>query len=308
VDQISIASKNYTIKPLVKSSYHDKNSSLLQGHSISWQEQAAMYYVISPIESIKSECTISQCTLGLSNEVDLATASVADFICLENAHDQFNARLERRKEEMARMEAAQEKENQGPRTIAEIRRAKSQLSSISDDNEEYIHGKQTICHPTSRAFLCSPQELNIICSWKTVGEHDNDIIEGQHHLRQLAVRPQRKSKSSPLLIGAKYDPCVNHDFSTGPLHLDMALSIRNRLVHAAVDFEFSLQPRRDITFVGPESFRKCIDGGEEVVFPMEAIIFESGMYNLQCVKLTTVHDDSRTQYLFPLQWIVKVNS
>jgi len=308
VDKISIASKNYVIKPLVKRSQYEKTDSSLQGHSISWQEQAAMHYVISPIRPNSCKCSVSECTLGSSNEVNCATSSVTDFICLENAHDQFKASLNRRKKEIARMDTEQEKENQGPRSIAEIRRAKSQLStSSSDENEEYAHGKQAVYHPASRAFLCSPQEVNIICSWKTVGEHTNDIIEGQHHLRQLAVRPQRKSKSCPLLIGAKYDPCVNHDFSTGPLHLGMEISLRNRLVRTAVDFQFSLQARRDITFIGPETFRKCINGGEEVVFPMEAILFESGMYNLQCVKLT-VHDDSNTPYVFPLQWIVKVNA
>eukprot|EP00979_Chaetoceros_neogracilis_P012199 scaffold3156_cov268-Chaetoceros_neogracile.AAC.30 len=259
----------------------DKNDSLLQGHSISWQEQAAMHYIVSPIKPNDLKCSVSECDLGLPNEFDRNTSTVTDFICLENAHDQFKASRLRRKEEIDKMDIEQEKENQGPRSIAEIRRAKNYLSSsYLNENDEYIHGNQALCHPASRAYLCSPQELNIICSWKTAGEHTNEVIEGRHHLRQLAVRPQHKSKSCPLLIGAKYDPFVNHDFSTGPLHLDMEISLRNRL------------SRSDISFIGPESFRKSIDGGDEVVFPME------------CVKLT-VHDDSSTPYVFPLQWIVK---
>jgi len=316
VDKICIASKHYSIKPLVEDDTSRNNINLLNGHSISWQEQAAMHYIISPLESNTAHCTLTQCHLGDRDQGSNSSRSVTDFICLEHAHDQFTATMDMHQKQLARMEAEQEQDNQGPRSIAEIRRAKSYLSSDSGDDGDNSKSMENApkCHPTSLAFLCSPHhhsssEINVICSWKTKGEKPDEIIVGQHHLRQLAVRPQHKSQSCPLLIGANYNPSVQHDFSTSPLNLDMEISIRNRLVQSKVDFEFSLQSRPDFDFIGPECFRKTLDGGEEIVFPLEAVIFQSGMYNLQCVKLTVHNNDgSKTPYVFPLQWIVQVNT
>lgn len=74
-------------------------------------------------------------------------------------------------------------------------------------------------HPTSLDCLCSSEEssseINIICSWATSGKQDS--IVGQHHLRHLAVRPEYKSKGCPILISAKYESDVTHDFSFSPL-------------------------------------------------------------------------------------------
>ena len=77
-------------------------------------------------------------------------------------------------------------------------------------------------HPASLASLCPPSggsNINIICCWSAfvVNDNDDDIIHGQHHLRNLLVRPLNKSKGCPLALTAKYKPRVSHDFAEGPL-------------------------------------------------------------------------------------------
>ncbi len=128
---------------------------------------------------------------------------------------------------MAKIEAEKEREGQHPRSIADIRRASSAVSSNISEPERLLINNKRKYHPTSRACLCSPHnssgaEINVICSWKTKGrtESPGDLILGQHHLRQLAVRPQHKSNRCPLLISSKFDSRVTHDFALCPLVSD----------------------------------------------------------------------------------------
>jgi hypothetical protein len=90
----------------------------------------------------------------------------------------------------------------------------------------------------------------------------------------------------------------------------MELSIKNRLVETTLDFEFSVLPPDDaaFNFVGTENFLWTLVGGNEIVLPLQVIIFKTGRHNLQCVKLT-VHekDGNKKPFVFPLQWIVEVN-
>lgn len=60
-------------------------------------------------------------------------------------------------------------------------------------------------------------------------------------------------------------------------------------------------------FIGPESFQWSLQGGEELAIPMQAVVPRSGVYNLQSVRLTVNKVDKKVPYLFPLQWIVRVN-
>merc|ERR1712045_857246 len=126
---------------------------------------------------------------------------------------------------------------------------------------------------------------------------------------QLAVRPQHRSKGCPLIISAHHESYFSHDFSTTPLNVDMEITIRNRLVESNVDFAFTVSQQADFNFVGAECFRWNLEGGGEITFPLKAVIFSSGIYDLQCVKITFYHSDGmETPYVFPLQWIVKADS
>lgn len=84
--------------------------------------------------------------------------------------------------------------------------------------------------PTSLASLCplkGASNINIICCWSAiVGNGGKDeTIYGQHHLRNLLVRPLNKSKGCPLALTAKYKSKVSHNFDEGPLVSATEMSI-----------------------------------------------------------------------------------
>jgi len=320
VNSISVASKLYKVKPLVpqnlSGSIEGTRSKI--GHSIGWREQVTMHYLISPVNSTPFKCNLSECSLGTETVNHKNESRVTDFICLEYAHDKFKFAVDEHKKELARRDADKEGE---PRSIAQIRRANAPASN--SDNQPFSEDTSTESkrtraltiindsHPTSLDCLCSSEEssseINIICTWATSGTEDS--IVGQHHLRHLAVRPEYKSKGCPILISAKYDSDLSHDFSFGPLTIGMEISVRNRLVKSKVDFEFSLSHEPDFDFVGPQQFQWKLEGDEELIFPLEAVLFSNGIYDLQCVKITVCNEDgSKVPYVFPLQWIVKVNA
>ena len=60
-------------------------------------------------------------------------------------------------------------------------------------------------------------------------------------------------------------------------------------------------------FIGAECFRWSLQGGEELTIPMQAVVSKGGVYNLQSVRLTVDKSEKKVPYLFPLQWIVRVN-
>jgi hypothetical protein len=124
---------------------------------------------------------------------------------------------------------ADEEQSGQPRHVAQIRRAKTtveQESTVSSSGRQAKVSDASLrlaSHPTSLASLCpisgGGSNINIICCWSAiVGKEDvNDIIYGQHHLRNLLVRPLNKSKGCPLALTANYKPHVSHNFDDGPL-------------------------------------------------------------------------------------------
>eukprot|EP00957_Ditylum_brightwellii_P009143 691336-Ditylum_brightwellii.AAC.1 len=145
---------------------------------------------------------------------------------------------------MARRAAEQEESNQ-PRHVAQIRREKSSMESeksgsshsnngqttpgndtgsqSSSGNGDLVGKSELSYHPTSIMNLCPPEEssskINVICTWTALssGNAEDEVIYGQHHLRQLAVRPQAKSKGCPLTITANHRSEIEHDFTGGPM-------------------------------------------------------------------------------------------
>ena len=214
--------------------------------------------------------------------------------------------------EKERLLAEQEKEGQ-PRHVAQIRRAKTSLqegeSSLSSSPSD---GSTTQPHPTSIAQLCPSEgtsNINVICSWSaSVGEEDQiDTIVGQHHLRNLLIRPQSKSKGCPLAMTAKHLEKVCHDFNASShLDVDLEVTLRNRLVETDVEFEFVLDPQPEFDFVGTTSFQWSLRGGEEITIPIKARFYAGGVYNLQSVRLTVLKSEASVPYLFPLQWTILV--
>ena len=72
-------------------------------------------------------------------------------------------------------------------------------------------------------------------------------------------------------------------------------------------FEFSVERQPEFDFIGAERFTWTLEGGEELTVPMQVELSSSGIYNLQSVRLVVLLEDSRTPYVFPLQWILRVN-
>lgn len=181
--------------------------------------------------------------------------------------------------------------------------------------------------------------IHVICSWSatvtgskkqkspasTGGETSDDdakttmTVQGQHSLVNLTVRPQKNLKGCPLTVTARHKTEVAHDFDRdGPLLLDLEVTVRNRLVSQGVAFEFYLERQPEFEFVGSKCFDTVLKGGGEVTVPLKVVIGQSGIYNLQSLRLTVKSggedDDEKSvsgglmvPYLFPLQWIVTVD-
>ena len=129
------------------------------------------------------------------------------------------------------MLADQEQTGQ-PRHVSQIRRAKTSLEQESTESSS--------SNASSIASLCplsgGGSNINIICCWSAiVGREDVDnIIYGQHHLRNLLVRPLNKSKGCPLALTANYKPRVSHNFDEGPLVSASRYKIFLHLIHVSV--------------------------------------------------------------------------
>ena len=130
--------------------------------------------------------------------------------------------------ELARAAAAEESGGH-PRSIAQIRRAKSSISGVdsitdADDEQSDDGGRdlEGISHPTSIAKLCpsdiSKAKLNMMCTWSAVGgDRRTDIVHGQHHFTRLSVRPTTNTRGCPITITCRHPSQVSHDFEKGPL-------------------------------------------------------------------------------------------
>mmetsp|Transcript_143 Transcript_143/g.202 ORF Transcript_143/g.202 Transcript_143/m.202 type:complete len:2064 (-) Transcript_143:174-6365(-) len=313
--------------------------------SIHWQEQVTLHYIVCPVSVEEDPCyTLSVCNvLNKMNAKSVAKIShireedkaspITDYLCLEHAHEYFIERVMEHQKAVTCMQIEKEKEGDHPRSIAQIRRSKNQeivcqieTGKNSDDippeasNDLYpdvgivSQNRMTkYYHPTSMLALC-PQtkggsKINIICTWAASVNSDKlMVLKGQHHLRQLTIRPELKSLGCPIAMTVRYESEAFHNFSETPLHVHFEILLRNRLIFASVEFEFSLIEQHDFEFVGSECFEHTLGPGEELILPVEAILFSSGVYDLQKVKLSVCKDGKKTLHTFPFQWILKANS
>lgn len=146
-------------------------------------------------------------------------------------HLWFQSALKAHQNELARIAAEEEDTGGHPRSLAQIRRAKSSLDSsidVSNGTQGETADIGTVddvapdIHPTSLASLCPPEsscaKINTICSWRAAGQGEGeDEIRGEHHLTQLLVRPLKKSRGCPVTITAKHPTNVSHNFAKGPV-------------------------------------------------------------------------------------------
>jgi len=264
--------------------------------------------------------------------------------------------MEKYKAERASLDSKKQGEGHHPRSVAQIRRARSMIATESNepkatgvsvdaaDSSPNLSSLEltSTYHANSIANLCpasrDSSEINVVCSWKVDRSGSSAAsVRGQHHLRKLAVRPAIKSKGCPLAIIAKYESAITHNFTDCPLvrsvldfmsyctcsqsfnltycfysilqTLDMVIIIYNRLMQSQVSFEFSLLNRPEVEFLGSVSFTCILNPGEDIEIPIQAMLFSSGVYDLQCVQLAVIRSDgTKVPYVFPLQWIVTINA
>lgn len=329
LNQICVASRHFEVRRL-QGQVDTRDLSLVPGSSdsvpsfkIGWQERVTLHYLVVPIKVNNTSVSLSALSFASEDEMALqyqhlidhrCGAQVTDFMCLERAHEVFMSTLHSYRLDKEVMLADQEGQ---PRDIAQIRRAKQENNGSSPENQPKVtvSALQAASHPTSLASLCpvnicgGGSSINIICCWSAiVGSMNTDaIVYGQHHLRNLLVRPQNKSKGCPLSLTARFKPNVSHNFDEGPLILDLEIVIRNRLIESGVVFEFAVDDQAEVSFAGFCCFSETLLGGDELSVPLQAHIFSAGVYNLQSVRLTVLSGGASVPYLFPLQWIIMVH-
>lgn len=292
------------------------------------QERVTVHYRLVPVQDDVADrdvmCSVGDCSSSASCLIEPASAKgeIVDFLCLEGAHSKFQSALRTFELEDAK---AEDEESQ-PRHVSQIRRAKSAMSSVTDDSSP-------VTHPTSIGRLypeaTSKLLVDLICQWKPVGAD-----RGQTHTLDLTVRSKETSRGCPVTITCRYPACVSHNFANGPAvrfssihgcrpltfltilfvclfvssqHVPFEVTARNRLVSAGVDFEFAVERPKTFEFMGADSFQWTFEnGGDELTIPMHAVIPSGGVYNLQQIRVTVQKQDKKVPYLFPLQWLVTV--
>jgi hypothetical protein len=152
------------------------------------------------------------------------------------------------------------------------------------------------------------ESVVLLCCW----ENQDGTIKGQHHIRDLSVRPATASSSAassawecPITITGSHPSTVQNNFQDGPANVSFEVTLRNRLTMAPVDFEFALDQPENFDLSGPECFKWELGAGEEIKVPLQALIPSVGTFNLQKVRLTIDHDGP-VSYHFPFQWMVSV--
>ncbi len=93
VETISVASKNYKVKPLIEG---EKRRG---GHPVGWREQVSLHYLISPNTLKLPDDLISHCSMTNNdpkNDQNYDSA-ITDFACLEHAFESFMVRFCERK-------------------------------------------------------------------------------------------------------------------------------------------------------------------------------------------------------------------
>lgn len=300
LDKVAVASREYRVLPI--DGQVENGADMM----LDFQERVSMHYRLVTDSTISNTCMLSECPLsGTSSNSPsisqcIATDSV-DYICLESANSRFRAAVRAHEIEQG---SNGEDEDQQPRHVSQIRRAKTTLSD--SENEELPS------HPTSIGRIFSLEDsksvISLMCFWKSVEDNSADIVCGQHHVTDLVVRPKTSCKGCPVTITCHHPISLSHDFNKGPAHIPFEVTVRNRQVEASVEFEFALERQKTLEFMGCECFTWELEGGDELTIPLQALISSPGLYNLQAVRLTVTKEGKKVPYLFPLQWMVTVIS
>lgn len=301
---------------------------------------------------------------------EATSSSLLHFLCLERAHAQFEESRLSHQRALARAAAAAvagggDGDDQGhPRSISQIRRANTNYSMVGgggggDGNDEETagvpaqqqqqqsQGGGTIWESDAAAAVVAPTSIRrlapaaakssgafaiLVCSWKSA----DGMIEGQHHIRGLPIRPiiMKKeypsssgststipSPSCPIVITGTHPSVVLNRFARGPAQVPLTVTLRNRLVSPdPVRFEFSMNDaaasltttskgsalsshhnHHRLDWTGPECLFYSLRGGQSLQILLQANIPAAGVYNLQSVRITILNTTTSSTSSTPLE-------
>jgi hypothetical protein len=209
--------------------------------------------------------------------------------------------------ELIRLENTPENEKEHPRSIASIRRANT--SDIND--KSYVSDSDAGVvdyHPTSIASLF-PAELNasivhLVCSWRAI--LGQEVVRGEHHLRSVSVRPLAFFNGCPIAATVSHPSTVSHDFSKGPAIVPMKVALRNRMLETPVEFQVCFESSSKFDLIGMKMHRFTLDPSAQTTLPLKALVQRAGVYDLQAVELTVMHENTESTYQLSQQWLVSV--
>mmetsp|Transcript_22289 Transcript_22289/g.55070 ORF Transcript_22289/g.55070 Transcript_22289/m.55070 type:complete len:1626 (+) Transcript_22289:223-5100(+) len=304
LDKLSVASRHYKLEAVPGQFItSEENGNVLQ---IGWQERVTIHYKVIPLAEESKVCLLSECSfteMAKSTTIEAVYSKATDYLCLENARDSFEAAWKAHQIEIAKAESATDGDQQHPRSIASIRRAKS-----SSDHD--LGGDGSLeAQPTSIGQLCSHEnslsKIHLMCSWRAI--LGQEVIRGEHHLRGIPVRPISFFNGCPIVATASHQPSVVHDFTNGPVGLPVKLTLRNQLLESAVNLSLAVKDNTTFELIGFNVVRLSFQPQEEKTIPLEALISRAGVHNLQAFDLTVKREEEE-EFFYPLkqQWIVTV--
>lgn len=229
LDKLCILSRHYRME-LLEGQLGMTTNSDASPFRLGWQERVTLHYRVIPLDEAAAGCILSECHFA-EGQVEMAeylAGPTTNYLCIEHAQHEFQDVLRSHQIELARAAAAEESGGH-PRSIAQIRRAKSSLSGVEsiadtdDEESDLLSGEESgMSHPTSIARLCPPDsskaKLNMVCTWSATGTGGRtDIVHGQHHFTRLSVRPTTSTRGCPITITCRHPTQLSHDFDKGPL-------------------------------------------------------------------------------------------
>jgi hypothetical protein len=298
VDSITLASRSYSIEPILPSNEVGARREVYLG----WQDRLSLHYKITGPFEEDAPCHLNKDDLvvgenGLITRELASESTKLDFLRLERAHGTFRQIVSAHQKALARA-ALEEEQDEHPRSIAEIRRANT---SATSDSESDSH--QNTPHGTSISKL-APKALSdsssvLMCTW---GSPDG-LVSGVHFISSISVRPP--TKACPIAITARHPELVAGNLAAGPASVPFEVTLRNRFVNETVTFEFVAETQSNMDMMGASTFESFLQGGEDMTVNLVALVNNSGIYNLQNVRIIIKNDEPES-FLFPVQWMVTV--
>lgn len=206
--------------------------------------------------------------------------------------------------ELLRIENAPESEKEHPRSIASIRRANT--SEISYGSNVSLSETMLENHPTSIGSLCPPDvsasKIHLICSWRAI--LGQEVINGEHSLRGVAVRPLAVFPGCPVIASVSRPSAVAHDFLQGPALVPMKVTLRNRMLESPVDFYICSDPVAAFELSGSTMQRFKLEPSAEISISYEALVPRPGIHDLMVFRFVVIEGKEEVTYPLSQQWLI----